>query len=142
LFDQECHWWMLYEAKILTSLLLPLVDANPFTDKDKEGMDPVLWMQAADPDKKLEPDLEIMKMLLECIILLCQRRGVREELRKRKVYPVIRNLDVKLEDEGVSAVLYEVVNFLIGDEDPSTPIDIYDPNAPITSGALTTTNSE
>lgn len=32
-----------------------------------------------------EPDLEVMRMLLECIVLLCQRRGLREELRKRKV---------------------------------------------------------
>jgi len=86
-------------------------------------MDPVVWMQAANPEKKIEPDLEIVKMLLECIILLCQRRGLREELRKRKVYPVIRNLDLKMEDEGVSEVLYEVVNLLIGDEDPDTPID-------------------
>jgi len=123
LFDQDCHWWMLYESKVLTPILLPLVDANPFTEKDIEGMDPVLWMQAANPDKKLEPDFGIMRMLLECIILLCQRRGLREELRKRKVYPVMRNLDIKIEDEGVSEVLYEVVNFLIGDEDPSTPID-------------------
>ena len=64
-----------------------------------------------------------MKMLVECIILLCQRRGIREELRKKKVYPVLRNLDLKVEEEKVSAAIYEAVNFLIADEDPNTPID-------------------
>lgn len=86
--------------------------------KDKEGMDPVLWLAAENPDKKLEPDLEVMKLLLDCLVLLCQKRYLRKELRKRKVYPIMRNLDLAVEDEAVSAVLYEVVNFLIGDEDP------------------------
>ncbi len=48
-------------------------------------MDPTLWLQAENPDKRVEPEVDIMKMLLECVILLCQRRGIREELRKRKV---------------------------------------------------------
>lgn len=66
-----------------------------------------------------------MKMLLECIILLCQRRGLREEMRKRGAYFVVKNLDLKTEDEGVSGAIYEIVNFLMGDEDPDTPIDTY-----------------
>lgn len=65
-------------------------------------------------------------MLLECIVLLCQRRGIREELRKRKVYPVVRNLDIKTEDEAINTIIYEIVNFLMGDEDNATPIDTYD----------------
>jgi hypothetical protein len=65
-------------------------------------------------------------MLLECIVLLCQRRGIREELRKRKVYPVVRNLDLKTEDEGINTIIYEIVNFTMGDEDEATPVDTYD----------------
>jgi hypothetical protein len=71
--------------------------------------------------------MEIMKLLLECIILLCQKRGLREELRKRKVYPVVKNLDLKIEDETISGAIYEIVNFLMGDEDPNTPIEKYEP---------------
>ena len=82
-------------------------------------MDPVLWLAAENPDRQAEPDLEVMKLLLECLVLLCQKRYMRNELRKRKVYPIMRNLDLAVEDEGVSAVLYDVVNFLIGDEDPN-----------------------
>ena len=48
-------------------------------------MNPLWWLVASDPERQPEPDLEIMRMLLECIVLLCQRRGLREELRKRKV---------------------------------------------------------
>lgn len=89
-------------------------------------MDPILWLQAENPDKKVEPEQDIMKMLIECLQLFCQRRGIREELRKRKVYYVIRNLDTKIEVEEINAAVYEVVNLLICDEDPSTPIDTYE----------------
>jgi hypothetical protein len=73
-----------------------------------------------------------MKMLLECIVLLCQRRGIREQLRKLKVYTVIKNFHLKLEDliaeadaDAISNIVYEIVNFLMGDEDNNTPIDEY-----------------
>jgi hypothetical protein len=88
-------------------------------------MDPVLWMQADNADKQIEPERDIMKMLLECIILLCQRRGLREELRKKRAYFVVKNLDLKIDDEWISESVYEIVNFLMGDEDPDTPIDVY-----------------
>lgn len=117
---------MLYEIRVLTPLLLPLVYHTPFSEREREGMDPILWMKSEDVDKTQEPELDIMKMLLECIILLCQKRGMREELRKRKVYPVVKNLDLKIEDEAVSLAIYEIVNFLMGDEDPDTPIETYE----------------
>ena len=68
------------------------------------------------PDKLPEPNQEIVKMLLESIILLCQRRNVREELRRRKAYPVVRNLDYLQENEAVSELIYEIVNLLMRDE--------------------------
>lgn len=61
-------------------------------------------------------------MLVECLNLLCQRRVIREELRRRKVYPVIRNLaeGVAEEAEAVSEAIIDLVNLLVRDEDPST----------------------
>ena len=82
-----------------------------------------------------EADLEIMRMLLECIVLLCQRRGLREELRKRKVYNVVKNLDTKVEDDRVSELIYEIVNLLMGDEDHSNPLDKYEVKLPLEPGA-------
>ena len=51
--------------------------------------------------------------------MLCQRRIIREELRKRKVYPIIRNLDYKMEGKDeASGVILEIVNFLMRDDIP------------------------
>eukprot|EP01032_Pedospumella_encystans_P020656 gene20656-23462_t len=125
LFDQDIHWWMIVDAKVVDTIALPLVVAVPFTEMEKVGMNPLWWLLASDPERLPEPDLEIMRMLLECIVLLCQRRGLREELRKRKVYNVVKNLDTKCEDERVSELIYEIVNLLMGDEDPSNPMETY-----------------
>jgi len=80
-------------------------------------MDPILWMQAANSVKTCEQDSDILKMLLECLLLLCQSKPSRIELRKRKVYPIIRNLDETIEAEEINAVIYEIVDFLARDEE-------------------------
>mmetsp|Transcript_50634 Transcript_50634/g.100035 ORF Transcript_50634/g.100035 Transcript_50634/m.100035 type:complete len:322 (+) Transcript_50634:26-991(+) len=131
LFDQDIHWWMVVDLKVVDEIALPLVVGIPFTEMERKNMNPILWLQAEVPDRVYEPELDIMKMLLECIVLLCQRRGIREELRKLRVYCVVKNLDLKVEDEGISAIIYEIVNFLMGDEDQETPIDKYPDNASI-----------
>ena len=91
-------------------------------------MDPILFLSAEDPLKTWEPEIDILHMLLECLILLCQRRGIREELRKRKIYPICRNLDYMQEDEVASEKILEIVNFMMRDEDPSIPLDQGDPD--------------
>ena len=90
---------------------------TPFTEQEKKGMDPLVWMQAEDPNRRPDHNLDVVKMLLECIVLLCQRRVIRQELRAKKVYPVVRNLDLFLEDEGVNDVVVQIVDFLIRDEE-------------------------
>ena len=65
-----------------------------------------------------ESDPDILILLLECLLLLCQRRAIRNELRRRKVYPIIRNLDYVIENERASEIIYELVNFLMRDEEP------------------------
>jgi len=70
--------------------------------------------------KTVRIPLDVLQMLLECILLLCQRRVLREELRKRKVYPVIKNLDYALEDEGDGPIresIYSIVDLLMGEEE-------------------------
>lgn len=123
LFDNEIHWWFLHEVGALPFMMLPIVVSTPLTDMEKIGMDPILWLNAEDPLKKWEPEVDILTMLLECIILLCQKRGIRDELRKKQVYPICRNLDYLQDDESVSNLILEIVNFLMRDEHPDTPID-------------------
>lgn len=126
LFDTSLHWWFVRDLRGVTYLLLPIVlGKRSFKEDEKVGMDPVLWMQPG--DKVPEPQKDILKMLLECILLLCQTRAIREELRKCKAYPIIRNMDEEQEDEDISTVVYEIVDFLMRDEDPSTPIEPYAP---------------
>jgi Domain of unknown function (DUF383)/Domain of unknown function (DUF384) len=100
LFDNDIHWWLLHDVGVLPYMLLPLVVATPFTVKEKDGMDPVLFLSA-----------------------FCQRRGIREELRKKKVYPICRNLDYLQENEAASSLILDIVNLLMRDEDPDTPVD-------------------
>mmetsp|Transcript_10754 Transcript_10754/g.16207 ORF Transcript_10754/g.16207 Transcript_10754/m.16207 type:complete len:311 (-) Transcript_10754:93-1025(-) len=126
LFDQEIHWWIVCEVNALSFIMFPLLTAIAFTEKEKEGMDPVLWLhvdqltQDDNKPKTLTIPLDILQMLLECILLLCQRRLLREELRKRKVYPIIKNLDYTLEDEGDGPIresIYSIVDLLMGEEE-------------------------
>mmetsp|Transcript_27805 Transcript_27805/g.26623 ORF Transcript_27805/g.26623 Transcript_27805/m.26623 type:complete len:399 (-) Transcript_27805:51-1247(-) len=123
LFDNEIHLWMLHEIDVVPYIMLPMVVATPLTEMEKKGMEPKLWISAENPAKKWEPEIDILMMLLECIILLCQKRGIREELRKKNVYPICRNLDYLQEDEGVSNLILEIVNLLMRDEDPDAPLE-------------------
>lgn len=110
-------------------------------------MDPLLWLQAENPSKQPDNDRDCVKMLLECIVLLCQTRSTRQFLRAQKVYPICRNLDYFLEDDKVTMVpcfkfrypiflishsfvymkvndiVFEIVNFLEREDDPSEPLD-------------------
>lgn len=61
-------------------------------------------------------DSETQKMLVDCILLLCQQRIIRNRLRALKVYPVIRNFDYEQENQEASDVIYEIVNLLVRDE--------------------------
>ena len=55
--------------------------------------------------------------------MLGQKRAMREEMRKRKVYPICRNLDYLQDDEDISSIIFEIVQLTMGDEDPNTPVD-------------------
>ena len=45
LFNNEEHWWLVVEKKILLHLLLPLVVNTPFSEQEMVGMEPLLWMR-------------------------------------------------------------------------------------------------
>jgi hypothetical protein len=125
LFDKEIHHWVIYELKGLTALLFPLVTKVPFTDKEKLGMDPILWMQG--DKKEFEPENDIRLLLVECIHLLCQKRTIRDELRKRKAYAVIKNLAMEQEDDKVDEAIIDVVNLQMRDEGPDMPSEVDTP---------------
>jgi len=136
LFKADRHWRIVVEDECLSDLLGPLVvgsdryEAVPeFTDAEKKGMGIILWPQAELPNKTYESNPEILQMLLDCIRLLCQKRVLREELRKRKVYCIIRNLDLALADnetlhEPLFQPIRDIVDLLQGDEAPEGSADL------------------
>ena len=69
-------------------------------------------------DKKAVPNAQLQKMLVECILLLCQKRSTRERLRALQVYPILRNFDYESDNQEASDVIYEIVNLLVRDETP------------------------
>jgi hypothetical protein len=115
LFDNDIHGWMVFDVDIVTHLLLPLIGSELLSTEDTEGMHPRL--RELKPDKEIEHERDIVVMLLESILLLCVRRDIRDELRQRKVYPVIRAVDNAIEgDEAVAEIIYKIVNFLQREE--------------------------
>ena len=81
IFDKEVHWWLLEEVNILTPMLLlcvvgvgdhfdgkETVKIDPFTDDEKKGMDPRLWMATVSPSKTFESEIDILQMILEFIL--------------------------------------------------------------------------
>ena len=62
----------------------------------RAGMDPKLWMAANNSNKKPEDSDDCIQMLLECLLMLCTRRLIREELRKKKYsesFGMLQNVD-------------------------------------------------
>lgn len=93
-FEEEDHYWLLNEVKIVPQLLYPMVGPEEFSLEDKTGMDPLIWMEG--PDKVRENDEETLQMLLKALLLLCTTRRGREKLRAEKVYEVIKVMDEAL----------------------------------------------
>ena len=92
-----------------------------YSDEDTEGM--LEECQLLEPDKERELDVEILKTHLETLLLLCSTREGRDRLREVKVYPIVRECHLKVEDEGVREGCDRVVQILMrgeeGDEDPA-----------------------
>ena len=108
-FDEE-------EINILPYLLLPLVSGgDQFSDEDMEDM--LDDLQLLEPDKERERDAEIVKTHVETLMLLTTTRDGRDILRKIKLYPVIRELHLGVDDEGVREACERIVQVLMRDEE-------------------------
>ncbi len=88
--------------------------------------------------KGYEPEIDIRQMLIECLLLLCQKRQIRKQLRSMKVYPIVRNLDYEQNDERTSELILELVNFLMRDEEGEEKD--YFSGSPVTTSTTTLDN--
>jgi hypothetical protein len=102
-------------ANLLPYILLPLMGPEEYSDEDTEGM--LEELQLLEPDKEREKDMEIMKAHLETLLLLSTTKEAREVLRKVKVYPIIRECHLQVEDEDVREACDRVVQIIQRNEE-------------------------
>ena len=102
-------------ANLLPYILLPLMGPEEYSEEDTEGM--LDECQLLEPDKEREKDVEIVKTHLETLLLLCSTREGRECLRRVKCYPILRELHLQVEDEGVREGVDRVVQMVMGREE-------------------------
>jgi hypothetical protein len=97
-------------ANLLPYILLPLMGPEEYSDDDTEGM--LDELQLLEPDKEREKDVEIMKAHLETLLLLSTTKESREVLRRVKVYPIIRECHLHVDDEDVREACDRVVQII------------------------------
>ncbi len=102
-------------ANLLPYILLPLMGPEEYADEDTEGM--LDELQLLEPDKEREKDPEIMKAYLETLLLLSTTQAGREVLRRVKVYPIVRECHLHVEDEGVREACDRVVQLIMRKEE-------------------------
>jgi hypothetical protein len=103
------------EINILPYLLLPLMGPEEYADEEMEGM--LEDLQLLPPDKARERDCRILETHVETLMLLTTTRGGRDRLREVRVYPVIRECHLAIEDDGVREACERLVQVLMRDEE-------------------------
>ena len=119
-FDVKAHRSLLADEfqggiGLLPYLLLPLMGSEEYNDEDTEGM--LDEVQLLPPDKAREAQNDIIQTHLETLLLLTTTRAGRDRLRAVKVYPIVRELHLKVEDEGVGEGCDRLVQVLMRDEE-------------------------
>ncbi|KAG5363549.1 Protein HGH1-like protein [Yarrowia sp. B02] len=117
LFDTDKHSKFVLDPEInlLPFLMLPLAGPEDLEDPE-EIFDLPEELQLLTPDKRREEDLDIMCTHLESLLLLTTSREMREYLRTKSVYPIVRELHKNHQDETIQERCDRVVQMLMRDE--------------------------
>jgi hypothetical protein len=125
-FEVSAHPTLMEETavNILPYIILPLMGNEEYSLDDSDGM--LDECQLLPPDKAREKQNDIICIHLETLLLLTTTAKGRARLREIKVYPIIRELHLHIEDENVAEGCDRLVQILMRDEegDPG-----YDPPA-------------
>ncbi|KAG7316874.1 hypothetical protein KOW79_019172 [Hemibagrus wyckioides] len=113
-FDYSHHEWLLSEVDILPFLLLPLAGPEELSEEENEGL-PV-DLQYLPEDKRREEDPDIRKMLIETLLLLTATKVGRQILKKKNVYPIMREFHKWEKEPHVISACEKLIQVLIGDE--------------------------
>jgi Domain of unknown function (DUF383)/Domain of unknown function (DUF384) len=113
--ERDSAWWMLNVVNINVHLLYPLAGPEALDLDDKQGLHVDLWMEG--PDKVREPDHMTRLLLVESILLLLSTgRASRHTMRLQRTYVILKMADLVEEQEDVSSLIYDCVNYLRRDE--------------------------
>ena len=121
-FDVTSHKRLLYPEDevdggigLLPYILLPLMGSEEYPEEDTEGM--LDECQLLPPDKEREKQNDILITHLESLLLLTTEKESRRWLREVKVYPIMRELHLQVEDEGVREGCDRLVQVLMRGEE-------------------------
>lgn len=117
-FSIASHPWLIGPTvDIVPRLVLPLAGPTPdeLTEEEVEALP--LDLQYLDETKTVEEDLDIRTMLLESLTQLCATRQGREDMRRVKVYLVLRQFHSQETDRAVRLAAENLIDILIKTEE-------------------------
>jgi hypothetical protein len=116
-FEVESHAMLTNEdgANLLPYILLPLAGNGELSEEDTDGM--LTDLQLLPPDKERDPVPEILVTHIETLLLLTTKREGRDLQRQIKVYPIIRDCHLHVDDEDVREACDRLVQILMADEE-------------------------
>jgi hypothetical protein len=100
---------------IMPYILLPIIGGEEYDADDALAMLPDL--QLLPPDKQRDSDKTIIQTHVETLMLLTTTREGRDLMREIKVYPIIRETHMRVEDEAVQEACERLVQVLMRDEE-------------------------
>ncbi|PFH57314.1 hypothetical protein XA68_15227 [Ophiocordyceps unilateralis] len=117
-FDVKSHLCFLSDTgiNILPYVLLPIVGGEEYEADDVMDMLPDL--QLLPPDKARDPDSSIVQTHVETLTLLTTTRQGRDLMRNIKIYPIVRETHLRVDNEGVREACERLVQVLMRDEEP------------------------
>ncbi|XP_041105092.1 protein HGH1 homolog [Polyodon spathula] len=128
-FDYSCHEWLLSDAvDILPFLLLPLAGPEELSEEENEGLPVDLQYLPESPNTQEGPD--IRNMLLETMLLLTSTKAGRQILKKKNVYPIMREFHKWEKEPDVMVSCEKLVQVLIGDEPETGMENLMEVNIP------------
>lgn len=103
------------DIHIFPYILLPITGSEEYDDDDMEAMLPEL--QLLPQDKEREQDPTIIQTHVETLMLFTTTRQGRDLMREIKVYPVVRETHLRVQDEAVKLACERLVQVLMLDDE-------------------------
>lgn len=118
-FDTDNHFFLYDQLDIPSKMNYLLAGPEPLDEDDKVGMHPSVYRLGE--KKKREQDKQVRLCAVDCLLLLSTTRNGRNDLRRKKVYPIVRNAHLVEPEEDIGDQIYKLVDFLIRDEEGEEP---------------------